>query len=90
MFSQFAPEKLAGSVHIKCAQFPKTSAEGGNTWIERDCLERETERMTKKKKKVYFSNRNAILNAILRNDTGITISTQAQVWTSEKTFEDLS
>lgn len=44
LFSQFASEKLVGFVHIKCAQFLKTSTEEGNTWIERDCLERETER----------------------------------------------
>lgn len=50
-FSQFASEKLVGFVHIKCAQSPKTSAEEGNTWIERDCLERETERWVKNKKK---------------------------------------
>lgn len=44
LFSQFASETLVGFVHIKCVQFPKTSTEEGNTWIERDCLERETER----------------------------------------------
>lgn len=42
LFSQFASEKLVEFVHIKCAQSPKTSAEEGNTWIERDCLERES------------------------------------------------
>lgn len=40
-FSQFASERLVGFVHTKCAQSPKTSAEEGNTWIERDCLEKE-------------------------------------------------
>lgn len=38
-----------GFVHIKCAQSPETSAGAGNTWIERDCLERETGKGFKKK-----------------------------------------
>lgn len=41
LFSQFASKTLVGFVHIKCAQSPKTSAGAGNTWIERDYLERE-------------------------------------------------
>lgn len=41
LFSQFASEKLVGFVHTKYEQFPKTSIEEGNTWIERGCLEKE-------------------------------------------------
>ena len=54
LFSQFASEKPVEFVHIKCAQSPKTSAEEGNTWIERDCLERETERWVGKKKEKFI------------------------------------